>query len=151
MSAGFCILSGTRFIPGTGVIMSALAAAAAVLVFLSGAAPSLTSYATEELARMSRVITAKHFRMSKCVALVTDHNNGITDLLQPLEIPVLQVHLPFETIKDSKIPTSGLQGAKLKKQPFTAPQRMIIEMATTLISRLRLRHRNMTETSLPLH
>jgi hypothetical protein len=91
--------------------MSALAAAAAALLFLSGAEPSLTDYATEELARMSRDITSKHFRMSKCVALVTDHNNGIMDRLHPLEIPVLQVHLPFETIKDSRIPTSGLHGA----------------------------------------
>jgi hypothetical protein len=123
---------GSRFISGSDVIMSALyAVAAAAAMLLSGAAHSLTYYATQELARMSREITSKHFKNSKCLALVTDHNNDVTDHLHPMEIPVLQVSLPSETIKDSKIPTSGLHSAR-SEQPFSVPsehryQRMIIE------------------------
>jgi hypothetical protein len=96
--------------------MSALNVVAAV-VFLTGAANSLTNYATEELARMTREITSKHFKKSKCVALVTDHNNGIIDRLYPLEIPVLQVRLPFETNKESRMATSGLHGAAQENSP----------------------------------
>jgi hypothetical protein len=84
-----------------------LALTAAVML-LFGATHSLSNYATEELARMSRKITSKHFERSKCLALVTDHNNDIMNSLHPLDIPVLRIRLPFDTIKDSRIPTSGL-------------------------------------------
>lgn len=102
--------------------MRMLALSAAVML-LAGAAHSLTNYATEELARMSREITSKHFKKSKCLALVTDHKNDMMDRLHPLDIPVLQVHLPFETMKDFRIPTSGLHCARVNPIVLHCPFR----------------------------
>jgi hypothetical protein len=81
-------------------------------VFMLPTAHSLSNDITEELARMSREITSKHFSKSKCVAVVTDHNEDIIQYIYPLDIPVLQVHLPFETMKDSKVLSTGTKMAE---------------------------------------
>jgi hypothetical protein len=102
-------------------------ALSSAIILLCGAAHSLTNHPTEELARMSREITSKYFKTSKCLALVTlvtDHSNDIMDLLHPLDIPVLQVRLPSETMKDSRIPTSGLHGGSGTLTVFHYPFRV---------------------------
>jgi aspartokinase-like uncharacterized kinase len=92
---------------------------AAVLVLTE--AQRLSDDVTAELATMSREITSKHFSDSKCVAVVTDCSQDIMQYIQPIDIPVLQVHLPFGIMKDTKVQPTGTKTSKQQSR-FTGQQ-----------------------------
>ena len=83
---------------------------AAVLTL--AAAQRLSDDVTADLARMSREITSKHFSKSKCVAVVTDYSQDIMQYIYPIDIPVLQVHLPFGIMRDTKVQPTGTRKAE---------------------------------------
>jgi hypothetical protein len=81
-------------------------------VFMLAEAQRLSDDVTAELARMSREITSKHFYNSKCVAVVTDFSEDIMQYIQPTDIPVLQVYLPFSAMRDTNVQPTGTKTAK---------------------------------------
>jgi len=83
---------------------------ASLLTF--AATQSLSDDVTANLARMSREITSQHFSKSKCVALVTDYSPDIMQYIYPIDIPVLQVHLPFGIMRDTKVRPTGTKTAE---------------------------------------
>jgi hypothetical protein len=78
-------------------------------VFVLSTAQRLSNDATEELARLSSEITSKHFSKSKCVAVVTDYNADIMQYMNPINIPFVSVHLPFNTMSNCKVHSTGWQ------------------------------------------
>jgi hypothetical protein len=61
----------------------------------------------EELARMSHEIAINHFSNTKCIALVTEDNSDIVDLLSPLEVPVLHTRIPAKVLLKSPPLSTG--------------------------------------------
>jgi hypothetical protein len=86
---------------------------AATLVF--AITYGLPNDVTDELARMSHEVASRYFLKSKCLVLLTDDNSDIVDHVHPLDIPVLHVHVPFATMKDSKALPSGLHKRPLSE------------------------------------
>jgi len=80
-------------------------------VFMFAAAQRLSDDDTANVARMSREIISQHFSKSKCVALVTDYIPDIMQYIYPIDIPVLQVHLPFGIMRDPNVQPIGTKTA----------------------------------------
>ena len=76
-------------------------------VFDLAAAQRLSDDVTADLAKMSREITAKHFSKSKCVAVVTDYSPDMMQYIYPIDIPIVQVHLPSGIMGDTIVPSTG--------------------------------------------
>mgnify|MGYP000507040927 CR=1 FL=1 len=92
-----CLIPDTDMNPAVTIVMAALTVA-------SGSSPD---YVSDALWEMSHDIAIQHYMNFRCICLIVEYSTDAVDRMFPIEIPVYQIQLPLQVVRNSVRLTPG--------------------------------------------